>query len=103
MDLFLHRLTGGGDDRVVVTGLAYLPQLLARSTASSELITFLLGGHFERKCVTNRRYTLFGEFKNFEMKELIPNVKKAIENYLEVCDPSSMQALLLTSHLKPEI
>ena len=71
-------------------GFAYLPQLLVRSSATSELITFLRDGHFERRWA-NQGFNFPNElqFQNFEMKQLIPDVIKAIQNYLEVCDSFS--------------
>jgi len=75
--------------RTLNLGCAYLPQLLLRSSATSELITFLRGGRFERASVNyNYKYdSVRARFHNFEMEELVPNVMKAIQNYLESCDP----------------
>jgi len=81
----------------VCVGCVYLPQLLACSNATSELIKFLRGGHFERAYADYNYHSLAGvRFDNFEMEELVPNVLKAIQTYLQVCDIVSTKVLFLT-------
>ena len=79
------------------SGCAFIPQLLARSSATSELITFLRGGQFERAYTNYNYHSLAGvRFNNFEMEKLVPNVLKAIQNYLQVCSSFSKKVLFLT-------
>jgi len=87
----------------VCVGCVYLPQLLARSNATSELIEFLRGGHFERAYANYNYHTLAGvKFDNFEMEELVPNVLKAIQTYLQVCDiVSTKRSYFWRSYIKP--
>jgi len=77
------------DCQILNLGCAYLPQLLLRSSATSELITFLRGRHFERAYVNynDNYYSLErATVHNSKMEELVSTVVKAIQNYLEVCD-----------------
>jgi len=78
------------DPLIVAQGFDYLPQLLVRSSATSELITFLRGSHFEFR-LANKQFNFPEQFQFYksEMDQLIPNVIKAIQNYLEVCDSFS--------------
>jgi len=91
MSPFRLNICGDAGVKVVAIGCAYLPQLLGRSSLSSELITFLRGGQFERICADYLEFKFSYDkvLYNFKMEELIPNVMKAIQSYLEVSGSST--------------